>query len=291
MRIAHFSDIHVTLSPATQGVASLLGKRAAGALNYYVGGRRHHFAGVESRIAALLDDVDQQGVDHAVCTGDITQMSYEEEFRRCAALFGERLSQPERYTVIPGNHDRYTPKAVRAGWFEAAFGAVASPTGTYPFRKDVGEVSFVGIDVARPTTLIDSSGWCGPDQLSALSHLLEGLTAENRRTVVLLHYGFFRANGQPDRPGHGIRDADALLAVIDRDDLRVDLVLHGHMHQSYAVRTARRTVICAGSATDLAHGGGYNVYALDDDAVTVVRRTWDISSGAFVAGETERVPL
>ena len=289
MRIAHFSDIHVTLSPKAMGVRTLFGKRAAGALNYYVGGRRHHFADVEARIGALLDDVDQQNVDHAVCTGDITQMSYREEFERCAALFGDRLQQPDRYTVIPGNHDRYTPGAVAAGWFEKHFGLLAGGQGIFPFRKDVGPLSFVGIDVARPTSFADSSGRCGPTQLAALTEILQGLALENRRTIVLMHYGFFRADGRPDRRGHGIRDAESLMAVLDREDVRVDVVLHGHMHRSYSVRTTRRAVICAGSATDLAHGGGYNVYDLAAENVSVHRRVWDPTARRYVAAETREV--
>ena len=289
MRIAHFSDIHVTASPIQQGLKTLWGKRAGGAVNYYIGGRRHHFADVDHRIRRLLDDVDAQNVDHAVCTGDITQMSYEDEFDRCAALFGPRLSQPDRYTVIPGNHDRYTTAAVQAGWFEKHFGAVCDDGQGYPFRKDVGSVSFVGLDLARPCGIVDSSGYCGPTQLAALQRHLTALTAEGRRTIVLLHYGFYRADGRPDRQRHGIRDADALMAVLDDEAVRVDLILHGHMHSSYTVRTQRRTVICAGSATDLAHKGGYNVYELGEDSVAVRRRIW--SAGSYVDEKTVRVAL
>ncbi len=289
MRIAHFSDIHVTLSPRTMG--GLWSKRAAGALNYYVGGRRRHFADVETRIARLLEDIDDQGVDHAVCTGDITQMSYYEEFERCAALFGPRLSKPDRYTVIPGNHDRYTPAATTLGWFETHFGRLADGGQGYPFRKDVGAITLVGLDVSRPTTLIDSSGLAGPTQLAALRTLLVQLAAEGRRTIVLVHYGFFRADGRPDRPHHAIQDADALMAVLDDEEARVDLVLHGHMHRSYAVRTRRRAVICAGSATDLAHGGGYNLYTLGEDAVQVQRRVWSPDSGGYRPADTSVVTL
>ena len=35
-------------------------------------GRGRHFAGSDQRIAKLLEDVDAQGVDHALCTGDVT---------------------------------------------------------------------------------------------------------------------------------------------------------------------------------------------------------------------------
>jgi hypothetical protein len=49
-----------------------------------------------------LADIDAVGVDHALCTGDVTQMSYAIEFERLSALYGPRLQQPERHTVIPG---------------------------------------------------------------------------------------------------------------------------------------------------------------------------------------------
>ncbi len=291
MRIAHFSDIHVTLSPMQQGLRTLWGKRSAGALNYYVGGRKRHFEDVEERIERLLEDVDMQMPDHVVCTGDITQMSYEEEFVRCARLFGDRIREPGRYTVIPGNHDRYTEDT--ATLFDRYFGDLSAgvpETGPrFPFRKDVGSVSLVGLDLARPTTLTDSSGLCGPEQLEALSEILGQLATAGRSTIVLMHYGFYRSNGQPDRPHHGIRDAEALMAVLDDSRYRVDLVLHGHMHRSYVVRTRRRAVICAGSATDLAHGGGYNLYELGEDEVVVHRRNWDPAANAYRAAEQTRV--
>src|SRR5688500_9885026 len=98
MRLAHFSDIHVTQPPADGSFRAFLGKRLAATLHYYVGGRRHRFAEVDRRIESLLADVDQMRVQHALCTGDITMMSLPTEFSRFAELFGERLDRPQRWT-------------------------------------------------------------------------------------------------------------------------------------------------------------------------------------------------
>lgn len=287
MRLAHFSDIHVTVNPLTQPLLQLASKRAMGTLNYFVGGRGRHFTGVDTRILALLEDVDAQDVDHVICTGDVTQMSYEVEFERCAALFGDRLDAPTRYTVIPGNHDRYTSGADRNRRFERWFGRV-SEQGDYPFVKSAGEgVTIVGLDVSRPTALTDSSGYCGPAQLSRLRDIVTDPSLADQFVVVALHYALLRADGRPDRKSHGIRDLDELLAVIDADTARVDMVLHGHIHRSYTVSSARRPLICAGSATDLYLRCGYNVYDIDLESRTfrTSRRSWDTERRGYVAGE------
>jgi len=44
MRLAHFSDIHYTLSPLSYFRASLEGKRIGGWASYYIGNRRGRFA-------------------------------------------------------------------------------------------------------------------------------------------------------------------------------------------------------------------------------------------------------
>ena len=193
MKLAHFSDIHVTHFPLS-GKPAL--KRLAAVASYSLAGRGRHFQGSDRRIAKLLEDVDAQGVDHALCTGDLTGVSTEAEFSRVAELFGPRLSQPARYTVIPGNHDRYVRGA--EGLFEQHFAAV-SEGGRFPFVKHLtNEVSVVAIDVARPTSLIDSSGLCGPKQRAALLSILTDASLKGRFVVMALHYGLLRAEGQRD---------------------------------------------------------------------------------------------
>lgn len=285
VRIAHYSDIHVTIPPPSGGALGLVSKRIMGAANYYVGGRRRHFRDVERRITALLEDIDELGVDHALCTGDITQMSWTEEFERCAELYGDRLNQPERHTVIPGNHDRYTRAADRNKRFEKYFGSVSTPDRSYPFVKYVGDVAIVALDVARAAGLLDSSGYAGDEQLARLEAILTGEETQGRYVILALHYGLLREHGGPDRKMHGIRDYERIIELVKRDDTNVDMIAHGHMHGHYEIEVGTAKEICAGSATDLHRRCGYNVYAIDTATKTVAvsRRVWNESDGVYEA--------
>lgn len=281
MRLAHYSDIHVTAKPFAEG--RLWGKRLVGALNYTVGGRGAHFEGSDQRIARLLEDIDEQVVDHALCTGDVTQMSYESEFARVAELYGARLGQPDRHTVIPGNHDRYTRDADAGLRFEAHLGALGAEGG-YPLVKALPQgVTLVALDVARARPLLDSSGLAGPEQLERLQAVLTDSSLRDRFVVLGLHYGLLRRTGKRDRFNHRLRDDLALMALIERADVHLDLVLHGHMHRPYRYSVGRREVICVGSATDLAHPCGYHVYDIDPSARTLRtrRRVWDSAENTY----------
>lgn len=281
MRLAHFSDIHVTHFPLT---GSFTMKRLAAVASYSLAGRGRHFVGSDERIARLLEDVDSLGVDHALCTGDLTGVSTVGEFERVAQLFGPRLDQPQKFTVIPGNHDRYVREA--AGRFEQHFAKLCEGA-RFPFAKALpGGVTLVGLDVARPSSVIDSSGLAGKEQLGRVQEILTDASLKERFVVVALHYGLLRAEGQRDRRSHGLRDDLELMALVDREDVTVDLVVHGHMHRPYVVPTKRRQTINAGSATDLhVKGCGYHVYDLDPRAfkVRIERREWDAARGRYAA--------
>lgn len=277
MKLAHFTDIHITHFPLSGGFAL---KRLAAVASYSLAGRGQHFKGSDVRIERLLADVDAQQVDHALCTGDLTGVSSDAEFAEVARLFGPRLRQRERFTVIPGNHDRYVRGATTL--FDQHFSTL-SEGARFPFVKNVGELTIVGIDVARPTSIIDSSGLCGPTQRRQLEEILTDGSLRTRFVVLAQHYGLLRAEGQRDRRSHGLRDDLELLALIDREDVTLDLVLHGHMHRPYIVKTRRRTIINPGSATDLhVKAFGYHVYDIDPSAhrVRVERRAWNGSEYA-----------
>ena len=75
------------------------------------------------------------------------------------------------------------------------------------------------------------------------------------------------------------------MALVDRDDVTVDLIVHGHMHTPYAMRTQRRQILNAGSGTDLHMHCGYNVYDIDVSrfSLTLARREFNAQSGQYEA--------
>lgn len=284
MRIAHFSDVHCTINPLKRKPHRVFGKRVMGSLNYFFGGRRSHFANSDQRLELLLADVDAQSPDHVICTGDLTQMSFPEEFETAAKLFGERLESPSRYTVIPGNHDRYTKDTDRSRHFEKWFGTLCAD-GNFPFLKRLsGSVTLVGLDPCRATGMADSSGLLGDAQLSALQKILTQLRSENQFIVIALHYAPFRRNGNPDRPNHGLRDLDAFLKIIEQEGSAVQMVIHGHIHGDYQLERNGCTYVCSGSATDLYGACGYNLYDIDPSqgSIQVTRRLWSRDENQYV---------
>ncbi len=73
MRIAHLSDVHLLSLDGTR-VRDLLNKRCAGGMNLILTRGRHHKPYV---FDALVDDLNAQGIDEVVCTGDITNLALE----------------------------------------------------------------------------------------------------------------------------------------------------------------------------------------------------------------------
>lgn len=282
MKLAHFSDIHLTQMPLRAGFDA---KRLAALGSYYLLGRAARFRGAAERIAVLLSDIDAMQVTHALCTGDVTQVSGVREFEAVAKLFGTRLSQPDRFTCIPGNHDRYVASA--SGGFERHFAALCEG-GHFPFEKQLAPgVRLIAIDAARPTGLFDASGLVGALQRNQLEAMLRRPSLATQFVIVALHYGLRTASGLRDTRDHRLLDDQELLALLDDPSLPVDLILHGHLHRAFIARSARRWILNAGSATDLGVDCGYYLVDVDPRSweAQLSRRRWDAGTRRYVADE------
>src|SRR6185369_3819675 len=108
--LAHISDPHLGPLPKV-GFGDLASKRALGYFNWRRN-RRHAFA--PSVLTALTDDIRAAAPDHVAVTGDLTNLGLTAEFAS-ARLWLEEIGEPDRVTVIPGNHDA---NAVRFADFE-----------------------------------------------------------------------------------------------------------------------------------------------------------------------------
>src|SRR5690242_4432219 len=101
-RIVHLSDIHVwrySFHPK-----QLVSKRFLGMLEL-LRGRARKFR------LERLDDVVRKAAglepDHVLITGDLTTTALPSEFAAAREELSDLLADPERATVVPGNHDRY----------------------------------------------------------------------------------------------------------------------------------------------------------------------------------------
>jgi len=226
VRLAHFTDVHVQHRPRP---SQLLGKRALGAANLYLLGRRKHFSAATRE--ALVAAIEKFGADALVCTGDLTALASPEEFESARELLGP-LFESRPSALVSGNHDTYTRAAWSGRRLERYFGEWMG-SGTWPRLHLLGdEVACVALDVSIAAW--HSAGRCSEEQLAGLDAVFSDPKIEGRCVFVMLHYPLRDRHGAPYGPRtrnlRGARELELALAPHAR---RISAVLHGHEHHGY----------------------------------------------------------
>jgi 3',5'-cyclic AMP phosphodiesterase CpdA len=285
-RIAHFSDIHLTARPLRLAALDWFGKRATGWLNARVG-RGKLFLDATDVATVMAADIRARGYDHVVFTGDATTLGLNMEFEEVRRVLHPEAGWPPALAV-PGNHDYYTRRAVRAGAFERVFAEWQQGERihgqTYPFAQRAGPLWLIAVNSAAPTLAFwDSRGRVGSDQLERVAELLRRLPPGPR--VMVTHYPLCLADGAPERRWRRLRDAERLLQIASAAGVR--LWLHGHRHASYyrpGDQWIPFPVVCPGSATQ-ADKWSYNEYAFAEHQMHGRRRIWSPAAGGFIDGD------
>lgn len=224
-------------------------KRLSGWVSWRFSRRHRHSPEV---LAAAFRDVQGQGVDRILVTGDLTHVSLPQEFPAAAHQL-EALGSPEKVFLIPGNHDRYVPVSHARSWdhwsaylsganptdLPPAIGACLAPIRSvsaaprhedYPTLRLYGRLATIGLCSAIPTPIFQAGGRLGATQLDRLEHLLGVLQDQNFCRVVMIHHPVAE-KGEPAR--RALWDAEALRGVLAR--VGADLVIHGHKHRRRVV--------------------------------------------------------
>ncbi|KAL0479973.1 metA [Acrasis kona] len=204
--LVHMSDIHIWqpqyfTNPITLG--SILTnnkwrdmKQAQGYLNvaFNRGPNSYH----PDLFTKGLKDIIKHDFDHLLITGDITNISLNDEFQRVRDLLNENYldaipnndkSEVWRYcTAIPGNHDAYTPTSVDLDLFGKYFGdtlgyykhsETCSLHGRFPAIKIIQtqckttNVIVLSLCTGVPTKPFVAAGTFGGTQLKDASDILD----------------------------------------------------------------------------------------------------------------------
>jgi len=291
IRLAHFSDIHLTADPLGWRPSDWGSKRVTGWLNGRLG-RGQRFRGADTIVAALHDDIRQRGCQHQIFSGDASTMGFTAEFAAAAAALHVDASDGISGLAVPGNHDYYVSSASRTGAFEACFARWQQGdrigAEIYPFAQRVGHCWLVAVNSAVPNALLwDARGRVGQAQLGRLRVLLAGLEPGPR--ILVTHYPIYLHDGRPEDRWRLLRDGRELLRIAIENN--VSCWLHGHRHSGYVLKpTAERLfpIICAGSATQEGRWS-WNEYVIRDRQLTMVRRTWN--GHGFADAETGTIDL
>ncbi|MDH4281250.1 MAG: metallophosphoesterase [Myxococcales bacterium] len=281
-RILHVSDVHLENGFPGVPVRSFINKRLVGLANLQFR-RRKAFAEAARKIEALAAFSKEQRIDLVICTGDFTALGTEPEIAYAREVIEPLTHAPLGFFAVPGNHDLYLRDTVEAGWFDHHFGEFMrtelpeyAVDGVWPqvwFPTE--DLAVVGINSARenpkPTY---SSGRIPEEQLDALARILDDPRLLDRFVMIATHYAPRLANGRPDRPAHGLENADDLLSISAA--ARRGVIVHGHIHWRYHVRVPESplTLCCAGSTT---HAGreGLWIFEVGEGRATATPGSWD----------------
>ncbi|MEJ2118269.1 MAG: metallophosphoesterase [Alphaproteobacteria bacterium] len=229
--LAHLSDVHLPPLPRPRILDLLSTKRIFGLINWQRRRRVHR----RYILNKLVADLKRQQIDHIAVTGDLTNIGLPEEFNRVRDWLAG-LGEPERVTVVPGNHDAYTPLLRDPGYRRWEPYVSANEEGErfmggecvgFPALRLFDDVALIGLSTARPTLPGTAYGRLGRAQVRALASMLVSLKAQGLCRVVLIHH--------PPIPGmapwpRGLHDATALYETLCEHG--AELVIYGHDHRA-----------------------------------------------------------
>ena len=238
MRLAHCSDLHL-LSHEGARWLDLANKRWIGAMNLLSNRSRHYHV---DAFDDMVSDLNASGVDHVLCTGDVTNLALRREFEFARARFDRLALGPAGVTVIPGNHDAYVAEGVPLfaelfapfaasdpGWeWQPSDAAPDEPDDLrWPIVRIRGELALIGTSTSRATPWFTAYGRVGAGQLARLRRVLVDPRLAGKVRVVAIHHP--PAGKRAESRIRGLRDHAAFAAVIA--ETGADLIVHGHEHR------------------------------------------------------------
>ena len=300
MRLAHFSDLHLLSHDGARWL-DLANKRWIGAMNLLSNrGRHYHVDAFDD----MVSDLNASGVDHVLCTGDVTNLALRQEFEFARARFDRLALGPQGVTVIPGNHDAYVAEGVPLfaelfapyaacdpgwEWPEAAAADAAAGEADdlrWPIVRVRGALALIGCSTSRATPWFTAYGRVGSGQLARLAAALGDPRLAGKARVVAIHHP--PAGKRAASRVRGLRDHAAFAEVIAAHG--ADLIVHGHEHRDMteALPGPAGPVPVRGIASGTYHHNKpdriarYRIYELGGGALGETVRVWDRGRRAFV---------
>jgi 3',5'-cyclic AMP phosphodiesterase CpdA len=243
MTIAHLSDLHLSAEH-----------------------KRNHIR----RTRQALEYVRHLNADHVVITGDVTADGHPADYRVARSVFAAAgLLDTARLTVTIGNHDVFggvntaedvlsfpgrcaqTDEKARLKAFGQAFAETFQRTLTtsdkrlFPFAKVIGDVALIALNTVAPYSRmknpLGSNGSVEDKSFELLRELLESPFLRAKRKIVALHHHFHKMGesqsgavhsvwGAIERQTMKLRGKSRLIKLFSQNN--VEMVLHGHIHQS-----------------------------------------------------------
>ncbi len=202
----------------------------------------------------VIVELNQLEPDIVVCTGDLTNEGYRNEYKNWVA-YRERIAAP--IVTVPGNHD-----ARNVGYLH--FEDLIGPR---HWSMDVRGVRIVGADSSEPDL---NDGQIGRERYDWIR---EQFAVDAELKIFAIHHHLLPVPGT-GRERSIVNDAGDLLEVLI--DAGVRMVLTGHKHVPYVWRLENIYIVNAGTCSSLRLRGYtkpcYNIVELEGDEVKIHRK-------------------
>ncbi|PJZ68546.1 phosphohydrolase [Leptospira perolatii] len=227
MKLVHISDLHF---PVRLPFFGLKGKMVPGYLNYSLRRRKKYPLELWQ---ALIEDISSRKPDAVIISGDITNVSHYREYHDAFAFLRPLLG--ENTFMIPGNHDRYTKRAVAGAepfyekFFSRWMGEQVPNTKGYLKWKKIGSMMFIGWDSNQPMSILNAYGYVSPE---IVQNTIEFLDQKKVKEYILVcHHPIWNPEHQQESYSHRLRNRDEIAKLLlARPPLAY---LHGHVHSNW----------------------------------------------------------
>jgi 3',5'-cyclic-AMP phosphodiesterase len=202
----------------------------------------------------VISELNELAPDLIVCTGDLTNEGYRQEYKNWVA-YAERLDA--QIVTVTGNHD-----ARNVGYLH--FEELVGPR---HWAVDVSGIRIVGADSSEPDL---NEGQIGRERYDWIR---EQFAVPAELKVFALHHHLLPVPGT-GRERSTVSDAGDLLEVLM--GAGVNVVLSGHKHVPYVWRIENLYVANAGTVASLRLRGYtkpcYNILTFEGDEVRIARK-------------------
>lgn len=230
--LAHFSDLH--LIEMDHHKRSRLLRNRLRLLSFYA--PDIDFLARYRRVEEALALIKRVGADHVLVTGDLTEDGMETQFEVLSELLHNSGIAPEKFTLVPGNHDAYHS----AGAWDRA---LAGPLRDFLASSDE-PVVLPNAVVIPVSTMIErqvfmrAQGIIKLEDLARVRKIYANPEFSNRAIVMVQHHPPRHYILPPLEWFDGVHNAAHLKQMLmERPRLHV---VHGHLHYSVSTNLMQR---------------------------------------------------
>ena len=192
--ISHISDLHLPIEKKPT-FFQLFNKRIFGYINH--SSKRKNTFTLEN-LNLIFNDINKSNDMHTVLTGDIVNLSLEDEFSSASQLLDHHFKEKD-LSIIPGNHDAYIKVDYKRSlsYLEKYFYKQKNliDQEPFPYLKVINDIAIIGLSSAVNSPPLMCWGKISSKQINVLEDILKSINGNNYFTIMLIHhpihkYGF-----------------------------------------------------------------------------------------------------